>query len=65
MKINYSLDICPKCGSRNIDRDDHELDNLCMYYPCTCNDCGQKFNEIYPFESPYVEYWEDENDSSM
>lgn len=62
MKTNYNLDVCPACGSRNIERDDVEFESSCIWYPCTCADCGQQFNEVYPFENPYVE-WEEENDS--
>ena len=65
IKKTYNMDTCPACGSHNIERDDPEFDSLSMWHGCICADCGQQFLEIYPFESPYIEYEEDEDDSNM
>jgi hypothetical protein len=58
VKYVYVMDRCPICGSNNIERDDVEFESNCIWYPCTCTDCGKVFNEVYPFADSYVE-WED------
>ena len=38
---------CPLCGSNSIDYDASESSDNCMWYPCTCEDCGATWQEVY------------------
>lgn len=42
--------VCPYCGGENIDYDSLELEGESLYFPATCNDCGNEFNEWYDLE---------------
>jgi len=41
---------CPYCGSEDIDYDALELEGESLYFPATCNECGNEFNEWYELE---------------
>lgn len=44
--------VCPKCGSENLEYDGLEVadDQLYCYYPFTCEDCGETGEEWYEME---------------
>lgn len=58
------VDVCPCCDSSNTQFVDAREDDDYKYVEMRCKDCGQQFNEVYPFVNPYVE-WEGEDDSNM
>lgn len=40
---------CPECGGVNYERDNYEDDAELAWFPCRCNDCGAKFDEVFRF----------------
>lgn len=39
--------VCPYCGGESLNYGLLELDDESLYFPATCRDCGNEFNEWY------------------
>lgn len=51
MKEKFATEnVCPVCGSENIEYDSLEVDGNTVYYPCECQDCECQFDEIYELD---------------
>lgn len=48
--MDFKQGICPLCGSENLDYGVLQPDDDCIYYPCTCDDCGATFKEYYSLD---------------
>ena len=47
--------VCPYCGSDDIDYSALELEGESLYFPAHCNHCDNDFNEWY--ELNFVGHW--------
>ena len=42
-------DNCPECGSISYQRENYEDDGNNVWFPCRCDKCGAKFDNVFKF----------------
>ena len=60
VKRGYKSGYCPFCDARLIEYGAIELDDNCLYYPFTCDECGAEGKEWYDIEYTESEAWKEE-----
>lgn len=40
-------EVCPKCGSSNVEYDTYEMEDDYIFQKITCNECGCEFTDCY------------------
>lgn len=51
---DVDLDVCPVCGSTDIEGDRPETDSTSAWQNCSCNACGAKWRDEFAFERTVV-----------
>lgn len=42
-------DVCPECGSPDYQRENYEDDGTNIWFPCRCDRCGARFDNVHKF----------------
>lgn len=55
VKTRTGVEVCPKCGSHNVNYLEHDMDVTEYWIYAECEDCNAKFTEVYSIEYLYTE----------
>lgn len=58
--ITMTSDTCPRCGSRDVEREPVEVDDRCATQECYCRECELVWLNVYALNNQVVACDQDE-----